>query len=57
MSVPGYRKENNFGIKPCGMGYYAEVYDGKIVFTARNFMKGEYVKGESEFVSFEVDII
>lgn len=57
LSVPGYRKENNFGIKSCGMGYYAEVYDGKIVFTARNFMKGEYVKGESEFVSFEVDII
>ena len=57
LSVPGYRKENNFGIKPCGMGYYAEVYDNKIVFVVRNFMKGEYIKGDCEFVEFEVPII
>lgn len=57
LSVPGYRKENNFGIKPCGMGYYAEVYDDKILFVARNFMFGEYVKGDSEFVEFEVKLI
>ena len=57
LSVPGYRKENNFGIKPCGMGYYAEVYDNKIVFVARNFMKGEYIKGDCEFVAFEIDLI
>ena len=57
LSVPGYRKENNFGIKPCGMGYYAEVYDNKIVFVARNFMKGEYIKGDCEFVEFEVKLI
>ncbi len=57
LSVPGYRKENNFGIKPCGMGYYAEVYDKKIVFVARNFMKGEYIKGDCEFVEFEIDLI
>ena len=57
LSVPGYRKENNFGIKPCGMGYYAEVYDNKIVFVARNFMKGEYIKGDCEFVDFEIDLI
>jgi len=57
LSVPGYRKENNFGIKPCGMGYYAEVYDNKIVFVARNFMKGEYIKGDCEFVEFEVNLI
>ncbi len=57
LSVPGYRKENNFGIKPCGMGYYAEVYDNKIVFVVRNFMKGEYIKGDCEFVEFEVELI
>ncbi len=57
LSIPGYRKENNFGIKPCGMGYYAEVYDNKIVFVARNFMKGEYIKGDCEFVEFSIDLI
>ena len=57
LSVPGYRKENNFGIKPCGMGYYAEVYENKIVFVARNFMKGEYIKGDCEFVEFEIELI
>lgn len=57
LSVPGYRKENNFGIKPCGMGYYAEVYDDKIVFVARNFMKGEYITGDCEFVEFSIDLI
>lgn len=57
LSVPGYRKENNFGIKPCGMGYYAEVYADKIVFVARNFMFGEYVKGDCEFVEFEIQLI
>lgn len=57
LSVPGYRKENNFGIKPCGMGYIAEVYDDKIRFTVRNFMKGEYIKGDCEFVDFEIDLI
>ena len=57
LSVPGYRKENNFGIKPCGMGYIAEVYDNKIRFTVRNLMKGEYIKGDCEFVDFEVPIV
>ena len=57
LSVPGYRKENNFGIKPCGMGYVAVVYDDKIRFVARNFMKGEYIKGDCEFVEFEIKLI
>lgn len=57
LSVPGYRKENNFGIKPCGMGYVAEVYDDKIRFVVRNFMKGEYIKGDCEFVDFEISLI
>ncbi len=57
LSVPGYRKENNFGIKPCGMGYVAEVYEDKIRFVVRNFMKGEYIKGDCEFMDFEVKLI
>ena len=46
VSIPGYRKENNFGITDCGVGYYCEVYDDKVIFKARNFLKGEYVNGD-----------
>ena len=55
LSIPCYRKENNFGIRDCGVGYYCEVYDNKIIFTARNFVKGEYVTGE--YTKFEFDIV
>lgn len=46
ISIPGYRKPNNFGIKDCGVGYYCEVYNDRVIFKARNFLKGEYVKGD-----------
>ncbi|MBR3817050.1 MAG: metallophosphoesterase [Clostridia bacterium] len=46
ISIPGYRKENNFGITDCGVGYYCEVYKDKVIFKARNFLKGEYVHGD-----------
>ncbi len=46
LSIPGYRKENNFGITDCGVGYYAEVYDDKVVFTARDFEKGKPITGD-----------
>lgn len=46
ISIPGYRKENNFGITDCGVGYYCEVYSDKVIFKARNFLKGEYVNGD-----------
>lgn len=46
ISIPGYRKENNFGITDCGVGYYCEVYTDKVIFKARNFLKGEYVNGD-----------
>ncbi len=46
ISVPGYRKENNFGITDCGVGYYFEVYADRIVFTARKFLTGEYITGD-----------
>ncbi len=46
ISIPGYRKPNNFGITDCGVGYFCEVYADKVVFRARNFLKGEYVEGD-----------
>lgn len=55
LSVPGYRKENNFGIIDCGTGYYGEVYDDRVVFTARKFISGEYVEGD--YTRFEIKLI
>lgn len=55
LSVPGYRKENNFGITDCGTGYYAEVYDDRVVFTARKFISGEYIDGD--YTKFEIKLI
>ena len=54
LSVPGYRKENNFGINDCGTGYYAEVYDDRVVFTARKFISGEYIEGD--YTKFEIKL-
>ena len=51
LSVPGYRKKNNFGYTDCGTGYYGEVYDDKVVFTARKFVEGKRVDAEySKFI-------
>lgn len=55
LSVPGYRKENNFGITDCGTGYYGEVYDNRVVFTARKFITGEYIEGD--YTKFEINLI
>lgn len=57
LSVPGYRKENNFGITDCGVGYYGEVYNDKVIFTARNFVKGENVTGDSEYIQIVIDLV
>ncbi len=54
LSIPCYRKENNFGIRDCGVGYYCEVYDNKVIFTARNFVKGVPVTGEYTQLSFDL---
>lgn len=54
ISIPGYRKENNFGITDCGVGYYCEVYDDKVVFQARRFLTGENVVGEYCKVEYEL---
>lgn len=55
LSIPCYRKENNFGIRDCGVGYYCEVYNDKVIFTARNFVKGVPVTGE--YTQFSFDLI
>ncbi|MBE6746545.1 MAG: hypothetical protein E7558_03745 [Ruminococcaceae bacterium] len=54
LSIPGYRKENNFGITDCGVGYYCEVYEDRVIFKARNFLKGEYVHGD--YTRFEYEL-
>ena len=55
INIPCYRKENNFGHTDAGVGYYCEVYDDKVIFRARNFLKGEYVSGE--YSRFEYSLI
>ncbi|MBR5441857.1 MAG: metallophosphoesterase [Clostridia bacterium] len=54
ISIPGYRKENNFGITDCGVGYYCEVYDDKVVFIARRFLTGDNVEGEYCKVEYSI---
>ncbi len=54
ISIPGYRKENNFGITDAGVGYYCEVYDEKVVFKARNFLKGESVTGDYTRLEYKI---
>lgn len=55
ISIPGYRKENNFGITDAGVGYLCEVYDNKVVFRARNFLTGKFVFGD--YTRFEYPLI
>lgn len=55
ISIPGYRKENNFGQTDAGVGYLCEVYDDKVIFKARNFLTGKNMTGE--YTRFEYDII
>lgn len=55
LSIPSYRKENNFGVVDAGVGYTCEVYPDKVVFRARNFLTGNYVHGD--FTRFEYKII
>ena len=54
ISIPSYRKPNNFGIRDCGTGYYGEVYDDRVVFTARKFISGEYINGD--YTTFEIKL-
>lgn len=54
ISIPGYRKPNNFGIQDCGVGYICEVYDNKVIFTARKFITGERVEGEYTLLEYDI---
>lgn len=54
ISIPGYRKPNNFGIQDCGVGYYAEVYDDRVIFKARKFISGEYIKGDFTRLEYKI---
>ena len=50
VSIPGYRKENNFGV-----GYFCEVYEDRVIFRARKFISGEYKTGD--YTRFEYKLI
>lgn len=54
ISIPGYRKENNFGQVDAGAGYICEVYDDKVLFRARNFLTGRYMTGEYTEFCYEI---
>ncbi|MBR5825482.1 MAG: metallophosphoesterase [Clostridia bacterium] len=54
ISIPGYRKLNNFGIQDCGTGYFCEVYDDRVVFRARKFISGEYLQGDYTRLEYAV---
>ncbi len=54
VSIPGYRKENNFGITDAGVGYICEVYADKVVFKARNFLTGKYTHGEYTYFEYKL---
>lgn len=54
VSVPGYRKPNNFGITDAGVGYYCEVYDDRVIFKARNFLEGKNVEGDYTRLEYKI---
>ena len=54
ISIPGYRKLNNFGIQDCGVGYYCEVYDDRVIFKARKFISGEYLEGDLTRLEYKI---
>lgn len=54
LSIPAYRKENNFGMRDLGVGYFAEVYDDEVIFTARNFVEGKIV--DCEYSKFNIQL-
>ena len=54
ISIPCYRKENNFGFTDCGVGYICEVYDNKILFIPRKFIEGKSV--DVEYGKYEINL-
>lgn len=46
INLPSYGKENDYGKFPQnGLGTYVEVYENSVVFTARDFARGENLEG------------
>lgn len=46
INLPSFGKENDYGkFLQNGLGTYVEVYDDSVVFTARDFVKGENLEG------------
>ncbi len=54
ISIPCYRKENNFGHTDAGVGYMCEVYPEKVIFKARNFLTGKYVTGDYTYFEYKL---
>ncbi len=46
LSIPCYKKQNNFGLTDDGIGYIGEVYNDKVIFKARNLCRGKDVTNE-----------
>ena len=46
INLPAYGKENDYGeFRQQGLGVYVETYSDRVVFTARDFFKGESLEG------------
>lgn len=44
INLPTFRKDNDFGShSENGLGYYIEVYDDEVIFTARDFKRGKAI--------------
>ena len=54
ISIPCYRKENNFGFTDCGVGYICEDYEDKILFIPRKFIEGKSV--DVEYGKYEINL-
>ena len=46
INLPAYGKENDYGpFSQQGLGVYVETYSDRVVFTARDFFKGNNLDG------------
>lgn len=52
INLPSYRKENNFGKTDAGVGYICEVYEDRVIFKARSFLTGKYIKGSNTYFEY-----
>lgn len=52
INLPSYRKENNFGTTDAGAGYICEVYEDRVIFRARSFLKGQYINADNTYFEY-----